>query len=95
MRLEYGEAKGCRWTPCGHAVTEAEYQIRFKGRRAGLVDTRLGQLDMGLEHGGGEREGVARAKRCNRRAFRWIYTFSFGLDARRRVACCGVGVLIL
>ena len=43
------------------AEYQIEYQIASKGadRRAGLVDTRLGQLDMGLENGGGGRAGAA------------------------------------
>jgi len=60
MRLEYGEAKGYGWTPNVATPWDgSRVPNRFKGRRAGLVDTRLGQLDMGLEHRGGERAGAA------------------------------------
>ena len=59
MRLEYGEAKRCRWKPDIATPWDGSRVPKlFKGRRAGLVDTRLGQLDMGLEHGGGERAGA-------------------------------------
>jgi len=60
LRLEYGEAKGYGWKPDVATPWDgSRAPNRFKGRRAGLVDTRLGQLDMGLEYGGGERAGAA------------------------------------
>jgi len=54
MRLENGEAKGCGWKPDVATPWDGStVPKRFKGRRAGLVDTILGQLDMGLEKSGG------------------------------------------
>jgi len=60
MRLEYGEAKRYRCKPDIATPWDGSRVPKlFKGRRAGLVDMRLGQLDMGLEHGGGERAGAS------------------------------------